>query len=107
MEMHGPKYVYRCEIPGFAEVFIGLRFVNNPELKKKLIEQQGLSIDELSKLDLKTIREHVDFIVCPDIDGEKIKTYEDLLDHAPPEITQWVEKAVYSSLALSSAERKN
>jgi len=108
MDLHGPKYTYRCEIPGFdGQIVVGLRMVSNPELKKAQIDQQGLSREELLKLDDKFIAEHVEFVECPDIDGQTINSFDDLKNNGPVEAGLWVEKAIYSSLMLSQAERKN
>jgi hypothetical protein len=113
MEIHPPSYVYRCVPPVLGNdvaeqpFVIRLRGISRPEFKNQIALQQGLDATALIKSDNEFVVKHIDGIECPVIDGKEIKTWSDVCEYLPIEFASWIEKAIYSTYMLSTAERKN
>ncbi|MCP3177308.1 hypothetical protein MJO47_09375 [Desulfuromonas sp. KJ2020] len=113
MEFHAPDHVFEC-VPAVCgndkdkdPVVFGLRVITVPENDKLLEEARGMSREAADKKTYEKIKEKVTFIRNLVIGGKPVTDFDEFYKNGPPEMVRWVCAAVYSTQALSLAERKN
>ncbi len=113
MEFNGPDHVYRCIPPVLGNekdespVAVGLKVVAVPEIDRLQAECRGLGQEAIDKKNYEAIKSKVVFIENLKIDGQDVSDFDTFYQKAPPELVDWVTKAIFSTLHLTKAERKN
>ena len=123
MDFNSPDHVFECvppvlgisKAPKEEQVIIGLSIVKRPEvdldhtaeIKARLDHTADKASEMVAEITLARIKDKVAFIRNLTVGGVEIKDFDTFYKEAPPELVQWVVKAVYSYYALSQAERKN
>lgn len=124
MKLKSKNHVYEClppfmnnrQLPAADQIVIGLKVVPMPE--QDLYQREVLQVRSEYALDKaqelieektrKLISSKVAFVRGLEIEGLPPEIdFETFYNEAPPEIVNWVSRAVMSTTELSQAERKN
>jgi hypothetical protein len=113
VEFFESSHIYECVPPvlGIPQnpdpVVVGLRVVTLPEIDAESHAARNLTPEAITARTRKLLASKVAFIKNLTVGGVEIKTFDELYEKGPPEISNWVMRAIYSTQLLSEAERKN
>jgi len=96
-------------------VMITLTGVTQPEWDRQTAREQELAatfaiterLDKLAEITKELVEKHFVKVEGLVIDGSPVESFNEFYENAPPELVQWVLRAVFSTEILSTSELKN